>query len=135
MSSSSESSASVGVALKRITEAWGSGQPQLMAPLLDEHIVMVFPDFTGRLTGRDAFIESFTAFGREASVLEYTQRDLQVDGTREVAIAQYQFEMLYEREGERWLATGWDIWVFRRSEADWRAVWRTMQALKEEPAP
>jgi hypothetical protein len=49
-------------------------------------------------------------------------------------VAQYPFEMVYEREGARWLSKGWDVWVFERREAKWIAIWRTIQALSEEPA-
>jgi hypothetical protein len=104
--------ASVENVLSRITEAWRSRQPQLMAPLVDDNITMVLPDFSGRVTGRDAFIESFVTFDREASVIDYSERELQIDGTTDVAIAQSRFEMVYERDGERWRSTGWDVWVF-----------------------
>jgi hypothetical protein len=33
--------------LRRINEAWLSGQPEKMKPLLDEKIVMTFPGFVG----------------------------------------------------------------------------------------
>ena len=133
MPTSADIAAAVANVLVRITEAWRSHQPQLLAPLVDEDITMVFPDFAGRLTGRDAFIESFVTFDREASVIEYSERDLQIDGTADVAIAQSHFAMIYERDGARWRSTGWDVWVFHRRESDWIAVWRTMQALHEEP--
>jgi hypothetical protein len=134
MEPSSAPSALIADALARITDAWRSHQPQLMAPLLDDNIVMVFPEFSGRLKGRQPFIESFVAFDREASVLEYAQRELNVDEASDVGVAQYRFDMVYERAEARWRSTGWDVWVFHRRDQGWLAVWRTMQALREEPA-
>jgi hypothetical protein len=54
--------------LTRINTAWRTGHPQEMAPYLDEHVVMAFPGFVGHLEGRQALIESFAEFEREAHV-------------------------------------------------------------------
>lgn len=121
-------------ALARITAAWRAGHFDDMAPLIAEDMVMVFPGFGGRLVGRAALIESFRAFARDARVLDYRQEEAVVDGVGTVAVAQYPFEMVYERAGARWRATGWDVWVFERRSTAWTAVWRTMQALAEQPA-
>ena len=120
--------------LARITDAWRRGQPEAMEPLLHPNVVMVRPDFSGRLEGRDAFIASFRDFARKARVNEYLPGNIQVDGDSTTAVAQYPFEMVYERDGGRWRSTGWDIWAFSRDGDNWIAVWRTMQALAEQPA-
>ncbi len=117
----------------RINTAWRTGRPQEMAPYLDEHVVMAFPGFAGHLEGRQALLDSFAAFEREAHVHDYRQGEIRVDGSGGVAVAQYPFEMIYEREGARWLSKGWDVWVFERRGPEWIGVWRTMQALTEEP--
>jgi hypothetical protein len=124
----------IAAAMDRITHAWRSGQPDLMAPSLDEQIVMVAPDFSTRLRGRTALIETFRRFLDQAQVLTYQQGKLDIDRVGHVAIAQYPFEMVYQREGSNWRSTGWDVWVFEQRGADWIAVWRTMQALEETPA-
>jgi hypothetical protein len=42
--------------------------------------------------------------------------------------------MLYERSGERFRATGRDLWVFQKQSGAWIAVWRTMLDVDERPA-
>ena len=123
---------SADTSLAQITDAWRSGRPERMAELLDPAIVMVLADFTHRVTGRDALIESFIAFSREAEVVDYRELKRQIDRFTDTAIAQVQFEMVYEREGSRWRSSGWDVWVFERRDTTWIAVWRIMQALREE---
>lgn len=120
--------------LDRITAAWRGGHPEDMAPYLDEHVVMAFPGFVGFVEGRRTLIDSFAEFAREARVHDYSQGEVRVDGSGDVAVAQHPFEMVYEREGARWRSTGWDVWVFHRRGPEWIAVWRTMQALAETPA-
>jgi hypothetical protein len=42
--------------------------------------------------------------------------------------------MVYERSGERYRATGRDLWVFGAQGNAWIAVWRTMLDMDEKPA-
>jgi hypothetical protein len=104
-----------------------------MAPYLSDNVVMAFPGFVGYLEGRQALIDSFAAFAREATVQEYREGAARIDLSQTVAVAQCPFEMVYERSGERWRSKGWDVWVFERRGARWLGVWRTMQGLVEEP--
>ena len=124
----------VRTALAQINAAWREGRPYDMAPLLDEHVVMVIPGFVARVTGRAALIESFVRFGTEARVHELREAEVHVDGGETVGIVQTRFEMVYEREGARWRSTGWDVWVFERRDEGWIAVWRTMAGIAEQPA-
>jgi ketosteroid isomerase-like protein len=124
----------VAKAVRRITAAWRAGTADRMTPMIAEQVVTVLPGFTGRVVGREPLLESFEAFAREAKVLSYEQGALEVDAGDRVAVAQYHFDMVYERAGARWRSTGWDVWVFERRGADWVAIWRTMQAVEETPA-
>jgi hypothetical protein len=56
----------------------------------------------------------------------------QVDARR-AAIASFAFAVVYERAGERYRSTGRDLWVFSRADGVWRAVYRTMLDVSEEP--
>jgi hypothetical protein len=120
--------------LDHITAAWRSGRPEDMADVLDEQVGMAAPGFTAHVVGRQALIDSFATFVREAHVRDYRQGQVRVDGSGGVAVAQYPFEMVYERDGGQWRSKGWDVWVFERRGEKWIAVWRTMQAITEEPA-
>src|SRR5438270_13067853 len=115
--------------LARITTAWRAGRPEDMAPYLSDNVVMALPGFEGYLEGRKAFIESFVAFAREATVHEYREGAARIDLSQTVAVAQCPFEMVYERGRARWRSKGWDVWVFERRDAEWIGVWRTMQGL------
>jgi hypothetical protein len=50
------------------------------------------------------------------------------------AVAIFQYEMVYERSGERYRSTGRDLWVFQGEGDAWIAVWRTMLEMQEEDA-
>ena len=60
--------------LARITDAWRRGRLEAMGPMLSENVVMVSPDFGGRLEGRDAFIGSFRDCARETRRCTSTKR-------------------------------------------------------------
>ena len=134
MAAPSETVRAVVEALGRITAAWREGRPRDMGELLDEDVAMAFPEFAGRLEGREALIASFEDFQKAARVLEYREGDAQIDGVEDAAVAQVPFEMVYERDGRRWRSTGWDVWVFAHHGERWRAIWRTLQGLAERPA-
>ena len=125
----------VGDNLRRINEAWLSGQPEKMRPLLDEKIVMVYPGFAGRSEGQEAFIAGYTDFCGQALMISFQESDLQIDVRGATVVASYAFEMTYERNGDRYLSKGRDLWIFTRRQDEWMAIWRTMLDLTEEPAP
>ena len=105
-----------------------------MRPLLHPEIVMVFPGFGGRISGRDAFLDGFVDFCENAHLLSFQEDEHQVDRFGEAAIASFRFDMVYEREGARYRSTGRDLWAFSRHAGEWLACWRTMIDVREEPA-
>jgi hypothetical protein len=127
-------SESAAVALGAINQAWLRGRPQDMRPLIHPEITFVFPGFAGRITGIEPFIAGFVDFCQNARIVSYREHDLQIDLIAEMAVASFGFEMVYERDGSEFRATGRDLWVFGRQDSHWLACWRTMLELREEPA-
>ncbi len=123
----------VSESLRRINRAWLDGRPNDLVPLLHPAMAMVYPGFAGRALGRDAIIAGFADFCANARVKSYREGDVQVDVTGDTAVASNTFEMVYERAGESYLATGRDLWVFTRHEGEWVGAWRTMLDLAEKP--
>ena len=76
----------------------------------------------------------FVDFCQHATVDEFREHDLQVDVTGDTAVVSFAYEMVYERYGERYRATGRDLWVFAKQGKDWLVVWRAMFDLAENPA-
>jgi hypothetical protein len=120
-------------ALQRINRTWLEGRPRDMAPLLHPDVVMVFPGFAGRAEGRDALIGGFVDFCDNAELHEYEESGHQIDVTGDTGVANYAFEMVYERSGVRSRSTGRDLWVFARQGGQWLAVWRAMLDIVERP--
>jgi hypothetical protein len=57
-------------ALRHINQVWLDGQVQDLAPLVHSEIVMVLPDFAGRIQGREAFLAGFREFLQNATIQE-----------------------------------------------------------------
>jgi ketosteroid isomerase-like protein len=130
----SADSQAVTAILRRINEAWLDGRPHDLLPLIHPEVTMVFPGFAGRIQGAESFIAGFEDFCRMARVHSYREDDCQVDVVADTAIASFRFEMVYEREGSSYQATGRDLWIFTRQAGGWLAAWRTMLDLHEQPA-
>ena len=121
-------------AMRQINQAWLDGQVQDLAPMVHPEIVMVLPDFAGRIQGREEFLAGFGDFHRNATIQEFREHDHQVDVAGDTAVVTFRYDMVYERSGKRYHATGRDLWVFQKQDERWIAVWRTMLDMEENDA-
>jgi hypothetical protein len=124
----------VAATIRRINRVWLEGQVEELGPMIHPEIVMVFPGFAGRTQGRQEFLAGFREFCENAKVQEFRDHDHQTDIAGHTAVATFQYEMVYERSGERYRSTGRDLWVFQSEGDAWIAVWRTMLEMREEGA-
>ncbi len=92
---------------------------------------MVFPGFAGRTQGREQFLAGFRDFCDNARVDEFRDHDYETDVVGDTAVVTFRDEMIYERSGERYRATGRDLWVFRDVCGEWIAIWRAMLDTQE----
>lgn len=120
--------------LLRINRIWLDGQVEALAALVDADVVMVLPGFAGRVQGREAFLAGFRDFCANAQVHEFHDHGYDTDVIGDTAVITFQYTMIYKRSGERYRATGRDLWVFRDRDGNWIAVWRAMLELHEQPA-
>ena len=117
--------------MQRINQAWLAGQIDDMVPMIHTDVIMMVPGFSSRTQGRDQFLNGFREFSRTATIDEFRESDMTVDLVSDTAVLSFLFEMVYERSGGRYRATGRDLWVFDREAGAWVAVWRTMFDLDE----
>ncbi len=117
--------------LRRINRAWLDGKVEDLAPLLHPEIVMAFPGFSGSVAGRDQFLAGFKDFCEHAKIQDFREHDHQCDVAGRTAVLTFRYEMVYERSGERYRATGRDFWIFENHGDHWLAVWRTMLDIEE----
>jgi nuclear transport factor 2 (NTF2) superfamily protein len=118
-------------AMRRINQAWLDGQVEDLASMVHPEVVMVFPDFSGTIQGRENFLAGFRDFRQNATILEFREHDQHVDVAGETAVVTFRYDMVYERSGERYRATGRDLWVFQKQGGAWIAVWRAMLDMQE----
>jgi ketosteroid isomerase-like protein len=119
-------------ALSSINQAWLEGRPRDLQALFDPNVVMLVPGGT-RVEGRGLLVQSFVDMCENARVDAFEESGREVDVFGDAAVASFAFTMVYEREGEKYRSTGRDLWVFSRGDEGWKAVFRTMLDLAEEP--
>ena len=119
-------------AMRRINQTWLAGRVDDLAPLVHSDIVMVFPGFSGRAKGREAFLAGFRDFCKSARIQEFQELDMQVDIAGETAVLAFRYEMVYQRPEGRYRCKGRDLWVFEQQDAGWTAVWRAMLEIEEQ---
>jgi ketosteroid isomerase-like protein len=126
--------AAVAQEMQLINAAWLNGQVDDMEGSIHPDIVMAIPGLAARVQGRDALLAGFRDFCNNAKVHEFHDREMQIDVAGRTAVVTIQYEMLYERSGARYRATGRDLWVFERHGDSCIAVWRTMLDMQENAA-
>ena len=121
-------------AMRLINQSWLDGRVEDLAPIVHPEIVMVFPDFTGSIQGRENFLAGFRDFCQNATIQEFREHDHHIDVAGDTAVVTFRYEMVYERSGKQYRSTGRDLWVFRKQGMVWIAVWRAMLDLEENAA-
>ncbi len=119
----------------RISRAWLNGKVEDLGPMLHPEIVMTLPGFSGRMKGREQFLAGFRDFCENAKIHEFRDHDQQTDVAGETAVVTFRYDMVYERSGEQYQASGRDLWVFQSKGNAWIAVWRTMLEMEEAALP
>jgi hypothetical protein len=120
--------------MRQINEAWLAGRVDDLVRHVHPQFVMVLPGFSGRVQGRESLRAGFRDFCQNAKIREFSEHDFQVDVAGKTAVVSFRYEMVYERNAERFRAVGRDFWVFEQQESAWIAVWRTMLEMEERPA-
>ena len=118
-------------AMHKVNLAWLDGRIEDLALMVHKDIVMVFPGFTGRIEGREAFLAGFRDFCEHAKVHDFREHDHQVDVAGDTAVTTFRYEMVYERSSQHYRTTGRDLWVFQLHAGEWLAVWRTLLDIEE----
>jgi ketosteroid isomerase-like protein len=124
----------IAAAMRRINRLWLDGDVDALAPMVHPDIAMVFPGFTGRIEGREDFLGGFRDFCQNTKIREFRDYDHHVDVAGDTAVVTFLYEMVYERSGERYRATGRDLWVFQSQGGEWVTVWRAMLDTQEQAA-
>jgi hypothetical protein len=126
-----ESKQDVATAMRQINAAWLERRVDDLGAMVHPEVVMVFPGFSGRVQGRWEFLAGFREFCEGATIHHFEERDQQIDVAGETAVLTFRYEMLYDRSGMRYHATGRDMWVFQDRNGQWVGVWRTMFDVEE----
>ena len=121
-------------ALVRINRIWLDGDVEALTAIVDANIVMVLPGFAARIRGCDEFLAGFRDFCANAQVHDFHDHSYETDLIGDTAVITFQYDMIYERSGERYQATGRDLWVLADRKSNWIAVWRALLDLQERPA-
>lgn len=77
-------------------------------------------------------VDGFEEFCASAKVHKFDESEVGVSVIGSTAVANYTFDMVFERDARKYHGTGRDLWVFSKSENQWRAVWRTMLDINEQ---
>lgn len=114
--------------VRAINDAWRARRYDDIGNLVASDIVMAPPGADLRITGKDAFVQSFRDYDAVATTHEFKPGEPRVDIVGDTAVAMCPFEIVYELHGATYHERGTDLLVFSLSGEEWRVVWRTMSS-------
>lgn len=112
--------------LRQVETAWLAGRFEELRSCFREDAVLLGADLEHRLEGRDAIVDSYAQFLREARVLAFESEAPIVDVIGDAAVTVTPWAVRYEREGTIHEETGGDLLVLARDGEGWRVAWRTL---------
>ena len=115
-------------AVRQINLAWREGHVDRLTELFHDRVVIVGTDGSCYAEGKEAVVESYRGFARQATVVDYRESDGRVDVYEAVAVVSYRYDIDYTIGGQSSRETGRDIIVLEKHDGRWLAVWRMVTA-------
>jgi ketosteroid isomerase-like protein len=109
-----------------INDAWLYGRFDELRDYFHPDVVLAQPGFGGRTVGRQALIENYRQFAREATLRSFTAGEVHIDAAGDSAVTTMPWTMEYEIAGAQYEERGWDLLVFGKRDGRWVVVWRTV---------
>src|SRR5262245_1386204 len=119
-------------AVREINEHWISKQYDRIGELLADDVIVAPPGLARRVSGRNAYVQSYRDYDQAVTTLEFSPGDPEVDVVGDVAVALCPFHVVYRLQGAIHRERGHDLLVFSRRDGNWKVVWRTMQTADED---
>lgn len=112
--------------LRQVETAWLAGRFDELRGCFREDAVLLGGDLEHRLEGREAIVDSYAQFLREARLLAFESEAPIVDVIGDSAVTVTPWVVRYEREGTIHEETGGDLLVLARDSEGWKVAWRTL---------
>lgn len=114
--------------VEALNRAWLEERYDELATYFHPFAVVVASNFSARLEGREACIQTYREFGAAATVLEYVPERPQVNHWGSTAVAVCPFFIVYELNNKTYREKGVDLLVLTNEEGSWQIVWRGLSS-------
>lgn len=119
--------------VKRLNAAWLGKRFDELTAYFHPDVVVVAPDLSTRVVGRDACVASYRDFVGGATIHHFEDAPAHVDVTAAAAVAVVPYEIDYEIPSGRWRGAGKEVLVLEERGAEWLVVWRLLLPGEEVP--
>jgi hypothetical protein len=116
--------------IKDMNATWVKGNSEKLKEFFHENMVIYASESFQKLgIGREQCIKSYANFSKSANILEFKEKEPQIDIFDHTAIVTYSYDITYDMHNEVIQDEGRDIFVLIQFENKWQAVWRTVIPL------
>jgi ketosteroid isomerase-like protein len=113
-------------AVHAINEHWRARRYDEIGRHLADDVVLAVPHSEMRITGRDAYVDTYRDYDANAVTLDFQTATPLIDVIGDTAIARCPYRVHYQLAGAEYRESGEDLLVFARRDGRWLVVWRTM---------
>ncbi|MCB2201056.1 nuclear transport factor 2 family protein [bacterium] len=118
--------AEVWAVMRSINRAWTEKDFDAFEEFFREDAVMLMPGFKEKVEGRQPLCDSYRQFAEMSTVYRYEEEEPSIDVIGNVAMVTYGYTIDYELESGRFEEKGRDLFLFIKTDGEWKAAWRTM---------
>jgi hypothetical protein len=111
--------------VRRIDDAWLSGDPAAMSDDLHPSVVLLPSEPVKRVEGREEAVRGYRSIPSDAVIVAWTETDLAVDVVGSSAVIGYRFELEWTADGAVHRDGGRDLFVLTNEHGRWLLAWRT----------
>ncbi len=134
-----DQSDAVRAVLERINSAWLKYEPDkiadAMACYFHEQVVFVGPGLVPVVQGRQAGVQSYVDFRRQATVHSCEIDEPVIHVVADTAVVTGKWRIAYSLGENRYEETGQDAYVLSRTSDQWQVIWRAMLPDRCHPVP
>lgn len=110
--------------IKNMNQAWRKGDFRSLRKYFHQEMVIVAPNFQRMGVGIDACVKSYEDFAAMAEVINFLDKNMQVDIIGSTAAVTYEYEITWVAEEKRFEEAGKEALVFTKESGSWLLIWR-----------
>ncbi len=112
--------------LKKVNQAWSSGNPDDLKRYFDENIIILSPDMKILGSGKNNCVQSYIDFLNHATIIDFKENVPEVHIFDNTAIVFYRYSISWKSGDKLFNENGKEMYILDKKEDKWLIVLRKL---------